>query len=125
MRTRLSLGYAVLFVRRFRRPTHMQVAQIAKGCFIFVAHSAREIRIVQVLITRRLRHVLQHIEPASNRSLPVRRKLLPFRQDVVLDVISLLRRKFLPRLRTVAHLLLLLGRKPVELLLVPLSLLRC
>jgi hypothetical protein len=86
----------------------MQVAQVSQGRLILFAHSAGKIWIVQVLVPRRLRHILQHAEAASNRPLPVRRKLLPFRQDIVLDVISLLRSQASPHTLALAQFLLLL-----------------
>ena len=86
----------------------MQMAQVVQHRFIFFAHTAREVRIIQVLVARGFRHVFQHVQPASNGPLPVRRQLLPSRQDIVLDVIPLLRRQSAPDPLPVAQLLLLL-----------------
>lgn len=116
----VSWKNAALLARRLGRSTHVQVAQVTQRRFVLCTHATRKIRIIQMLVARRLWHVLQHAEPLLNRALPVRRKLSPPRQHIIFDVIPLLRRQFLPRLRPVAHLLLLLRRKPVELLLVSL-----
>ncbi len=100
----------------------MEMAQISKRGFIFFAHAARKVRIAQMLIARRLRHVLQHRQPVLDRPLPVRRHLLPPRKNIILDVRLLLWRHLLPHMRTLAHILLLLRRQLVE---APLILLQC
>jgi hypothetical protein len=111
----------VLFARRVRRSAHMQVAQIAQGCPVFVAHAPCEVRVTQPLVARRLRHILQHTQPLLNRLPAVRRHLLPFRQHFITDVVALLRRHPLPDLRSLAQLLLLLWRKLPESLFIPLE----
>src|SRR5882724_3435870 len=98
-----------LFVWRFGRSANVQVAQIPQHGFVFVRHPAREIRIAQMLIPRRLRHVLQYTQTLLNRTLPLRRQLLPLRHHIVLDVILLFRRHPVPVPRALLHLLPLSG----------------
>src|SRR5712692_1531050 len=86
----------------------MQVAQIAECIFVFFPHTLREIRVIQMLIPRRLRHILQHRQPVLDRPLPVRRQLFPPGQNIILDVRLLLWRHLLPHASALAHLLLLL-----------------
>jgi hypothetical protein len=68
-----------------------------------------------VPVARGLRHVLQHAQPLLNGPLPVRRQLLPPRQHVIFDVVSLPWRKLLPILSSSFHILLSLGRQLIEL----------
>src|SRR4029077_2645964 len=82
---------------------------------VFFAHSARKVRIAQVPVARGLRHVLQHAQPLLNGPLPVRRQLLPPRQHVIFDVVSLVWCKLLPILGSSFHILLSLGRQLIEL----------
>ncbi len=92
----LTLGNnAALFARRVRR-AHMQVAQIAQHGLIFIAHATREIRIIQMLVARRLGHILQHAQTLLNRPPPAIRQLLPLRRQIIPNVILLFRRQFLP-----------------------------
>jgi hypothetical protein len=109
---------ALLLVRPFRRAAHMQMAQIAQRALIFFAHPARKVRIIQPLIPRRLRHILQHPQPLLNRLAALRRHLLPFRQHIVAHVIALLRRHLLPHLRALLQLFLLHRRQIPQPLLV-------
>ena len=105
----------------------MQMAPISECGFIFLAHAPREVRIVQMLIARRLRHILQHREPVLDRSLAIRRQLLPPGQHIVLHVRLLLRSHTLPDFGAPAHVVLLRGRELVEaslILLQPLTLFR-
>src|SRR5271154_120367 len=76
----------------------MQMAQVPQRLFIFVTHTPGKVRIVQPLVPRGLRHVLQHAQPPLNRLLALRRHLSPLRQYIVLDVLALLRRQMPPRL---------------------------
>jgi hypothetical protein len=46
------------FTRRLRRSANVQVAQVPKRGLIFLAHPTCKVRIAQVLIARRLRHIL-------------------------------------------------------------------
>ena len=92
----------------------MHVAQFMQHGLVFFTHAARKIRIIQMLISRRLRHILQHAQPLPNRSLAVRGQLLPFRQHIIADVFALFRRHLLPDLRPIAQLLLLLRRQLIE-----------
>src|SRR5262249_49535155 len=92
--------------------------------FVFFVHAAREVRIAQVLVARRLRHVLEHIQAAANGALAIRGKLLVLRSDIVLDVLPLLWGHAAPDALAVSELLLLLRREPAELLLILLPFLR-
>jgi hypothetical protein len=90
------------------------MAQIAQRCPVFIAHASGEIRIVQPLISRGLRHILQHAQPLLNRVPAVRRQLLPSRQHIVSHVSTLLWRHAIPYPRAIAHILLLARAKPVK-----------
>jgi hypothetical protein len=105
-RTKNLLLKTLLFVRRVRR-AHVQVAQITQHAFIFFAHAPSEIRVIQMLVSRGLRHILQYTQPLLNRPLPIRRKLLPLRQDIALNVVALLGRQLTPIGSGLSHLLLL------------------
>jgi len=87
----------------------MQMAQVAQRRLIFRAHAARKIRIVQVLIARGLRHVLQHAEPILNRASTVLRHAPPLWQHVVLDVVALRLRHLPPNVGAVGKILPLRG----------------
>src|SRR5258708_4994758 len=71
-----------------------------------------------MLVPRGLRHILQHAQPLLNRALPVRRKLLPLRQDIALNVVALLRRQPAPIGSCLSHLLLLSWRQLLKALVV-------
>jgi hypothetical protein len=92
----------------------MQVTQIPQRRLILVTHPLRKPRIIQPLIPRRLRHVLQHPQPIANRLLPVRRHLAPLRQHIVPHVIALLRRHPIPHLRAIPQHLLLRWRHALQ-----------
>ena len=104
----------MLFVRRVRGSANMQMAQIPECSSIFFAHPARKIRIIQPLIPRRFRHILQHTQPLLNRLPALRRHLLPSRQHIVADVVALIGRHLFPNLRPLPKLLLLLWRELPE-----------
>src|SRR5260370_335702 len=87
------------------------MAQIAQRRFIFLAHPPREIRIIQMLVARRLRHVLQHAQSLLDRALGVRGHLLPLRQDITADVLALFRRQLIPHLRALLQFLPLCWRQ--------------
>src|SRR6266849_9870390 len=92
----------------------MQVAQIPQRRSIVIAHPAREVRIVQPLVARRFRHILQHAQSLLNRLPALRRHLPPSGQHIIAHVVALRRRHLLPDLRSLAQLLLLLWRKLLE-----------
>jgi hypothetical protein len=94
-----------LFVRRIWSAADVQMAQVAQCRFIFLAHAARKIRIVQMLISRGFRHIFQHAKAVLNGALTIRRHLTPSWQNVVADVCLLCWRQFLPHLRALLHLL--------------------
>src|SRR5919109_216825 len=102
-----------LFARRVRR-SHVHVTEVAQHGFVFFAHAACEIWIAQMLVARRLRHVLQHAQALPDGSLPVGRHLLPLRKHFILDVTLLLWRELPPGASVVSNLLLFLGRQPIE-----------
>ena len=93
----------------------MQVAQIPQRRPIFLAHPARKIRIIQPLIPRRLRHILQHAQSLPNRLLPIGRHLPPLRQHIVPNVIALLRCQPAPLLARRQFLLLRRRQMPQSL----------
>ena len=113
----LSEKNAALLVRWVRR-AHVQVAQIAQHGLIFFTHASREIRIIQMLVARGLRHILQYAQTLLNGTLSVRRKLLPLRQHVVFDVVLLFRRQLVPIGSRLSHLLLLSRRQLLKVLVV-------
>ncbi len=92
----------------------MQVAQVTQRGFIFLAHAPREIRIIQMLIARRLRHILQHAQSLLDRPLAVWRHLLPLWQDTSLDVLALFRRQPVPHLRALLQFLSLRRRQSLQ-----------
>jgi len=110
-----GLPTALFAARRFRRSADVHVAQIPQHAFILFAHATRKIRVVQMLVAGRLRHVLQHSQPLLNRALAIRRHLTPFRRQVVLDVIPLSRCQFPPIVGTWFELLPLGRRKTLKL----------
>ena len=59
---------------------------------VFVAHSARKVRIAQAPVARGLRHILQHAKLLLNRLLALPRNLSPLRQHIILNMLALLRR---------------------------------
>ena len=89
----------------------MQMAQIPQRRLIIVAHSARELRIIQPLIPRRLRHILQHAQSLSNRLTPILRHLLPLGQYIIPNVILLLRTQPAPLLSSPVQFLFLRWRE--------------
>src|SRR5882724_7026671 len=92
----------------------MQVAQISQRRSIFIVHPAREVWIVQPLVARRFRHILQHAQSLLNRLPALRRHLPPSWQHIIAHVVLLLRRHLLPDLRSLAQLMLLLWWKLPE-----------
>src|SRR6266850_2906272 len=120
LKTALELGTneqlrAASLIRRVRRSPNMQVAQISQRRPVVLAHPAREVRIVQPLVARRFRHILQHAQSLLNRLPALWRHLSPSRQHIIAHVVALLRGHLLPDLRSLAQLLLLLWGKPPEL----------
>jgi hypothetical protein len=110
---------------RIRGATYVQMAQIAQRSAVFWAHAASEVRVVQMLIARELRHVLKNAQTLLDSFLSLRRQIAPSRQYFIFNVIALLRRHLLPDALAVAHILLLLRRQLPKALLIlehPLSL---
>src|SRR5579863_1723837 len=123
---------AFLLLRRIRRSAHMQMAQIPQGAPILVAHPFGKPWIIQSLIPRRFRHVLQHAQSLLYRLTPVGRHLPPFRQHIILDVVflrrshlrpdmfplrlvrSLLRSHAIPLIKLLPDLVLLFRRHSLE-----------
>ena len=101
------------------------MAQIAQRSTVFFAHTPREVGVFQMLIARKLGHVLKHAQTLLNRFLSLWRQIAPVGQHFIFDVIALLRRHLLPDALAVAHILLLLRRQLPKALLIlehPLSL---
>ncbi len=89
----------------------MHMAQIAQRSAIFWTHTASKVRVVQMLVARVLRHVLEHAQTLLDGFLSLWRQSAPARQHFIFNVIALLRRHLLPHPLTVAHVLLLLRRQ--------------
>ena len=102
-----SIVFLTLLVRRIWRSANVQVAQIAQRGFIFFAHAAREVWIIQVLVAGAFRHIFQYRQTILNGAFAVRRHLLPPGEHVILDVVALCGRHFLPYLRAFLHFLAL------------------
>src|SRR5580704_1404241 len=113
-----TVNFLPSLIRRFHRPAHVQVAQIPQRRPIFLAHPARKIRIVQPLVPRILRHILQHTQSLPDRLLAIRRHLSPTRQHIRPDVLALLRCHPVPHLRAIPQHLLLSRRQTPQTLLV-------
>ena len=103
---------------RIRGATYVQMAQIAQRSAVFWAHAASEVRVVQMLIARELRHVLKNAQTLLDSFLSLRRQIAPSRQHFIFNVIALLRRHLLPDALAVAHILLLLRRQLPKALLI-------
>ena len=95
----------------------MLMGQVSQHVLVFFTHAASEVRIIQVTVACVFRHVLQDAQAVLNRFLALRRHLLPFGKDVILDVLPLLRSHSAPLVRGSAHILLLLRRQVPELFL--------
>src|SRR5579863_3022786 len=106
----------LLVSRRVRCAANMQVAQIVKRGFVFIAHAAGKIWIAQPLVACGLWHILQYAELLLNHLLALPRHLPPSRQHVVLDVILLLRSQAPPGALVFAKPLSLLWGHPVPLI---------
>jgi hypothetical protein len=85
----------------------MQMTQVPQRRLIIIAHSARELRIIQPLIPRGLRHILQHAQSLPNRLPPILRHLLPLRQYIIPNMILLLRTEPAPLLSSPVQFLFL------------------
>jgi hypothetical protein len=96
----------------------MQMAQIAERSAVFWAHTTSKVGVVQMLVARELRHILEHAQTLFNGLLPLGRQITPGWQYVIFNVIALLRRHLLPHPLTVAHILLLLRRQLPKALLI-------
>jgi hypothetical protein len=96
----------------------MQMAQIAQRSAIFWTHPTSKVGVVQMLISRELRHVLEHTQTLLDGFLSLWRQIAPRGQHVIFNMIALLRRHLLPHPLAVAHILLLLRRQLPKALLV-------
>lgn len=99
---------------RIRRAADVQVAEITQSGAIFIAHSASEVWIGEMLVASPLWHVLQNTEALLDGLLARRRQIAPHGQHLVPDVIALLRRHLLPHPAPFAHFLLLLRGQLLE-----------
>lgn len=132
----LLAEHLFVFVGRVGGAADVQVAQVAERGSVLVIHAAGEVRVVEALIAREFRHVLQHAQALLNSLPAVLRKLLPLGHHVIADVLALLgshalpdliaftkilallRGHAVPVLKTLANLGLLLRRQVVETLVV-------
>lgn len=96
----------------------MEVAEVAQRGAVLVAHTASKVWIVEVLVTRRLGHVLKNAQALLDGFLALGRHVAPIGQYFILNVVALLRRHLLPDAVAVAHILLLLRRQLPEALLI-------
>jgi hypothetical protein len=101
-------------VRSVRR-AHVRVAQVVQHGLFVVAHAAGEVRIIQALIARRFRHVLQHAELLFHDLLTVPGHLAPLWQNVVLNMVALVGSQVAPGLLVLAEAGLLLRRHVIPL----------
>ncbi len=105
----------------------MQMAQITERSAVFWAHTTSKVRVLQMLVARELRHVLENAQALLDSFFSLWRQIAPRRQHFIFNVIPLLRRHLLPDPLAVAHVLLLLRRQLSKASLIlehPLSLLR-
>jgi hypothetical protein len=105
-----------LFVGRFGSAGHVSVAEVMQHGSFLVGHATGEVRIVQALITRGFRHILQDAELLFHHLLAVPRHLAPARKYVILDVVALLRREIPPGLLALAKVGALLRRHVIPLI---------
>lgn len=105
-----------LLVRRIGRRADVRVAQVLQHGSFVVVHAAGKIRIVEPLIPRGLRHVLQHAKLLLHHLLTVPRHLLPLGPDIILDVLLLFRGQIPPGLFLLAEIGLLRFRKVIPLI---------
>ena len=96
----------------------MHMAQIAQRSAIFWTHTASKVRVVQMLVARVLRHVLEHAQALLDGFLSLWRQSAPARQHFIFNVIALLRCHLLPHPLAIAHVLLLLRRQLPKALLI-------
>src|SRR5271154_2087576 len=96
-----------LLTRRVGRPD-VRMAQILQHGLFVVAHTAREVWIVEPLIPRGLRHILQNAKLLLYNLPAVPGHLLPTREHIILDVVTLLRSEISPSIFVFAQLGLLL-----------------
>jgi hypothetical protein len=92
------------------------VAQIPQRGLLFIAQAACEIRVVQALIARGFRHVLQDAELLLDDLLAIPGHLAPAGQNIALDVLALLRSEVAPGGFFLAQVGLLRGRHAIPLI---------
>src|SRR5437868_6783255 len=83
---------SLIAARRIRRSAHMQMAQIMQRLPVLIIQSPREVWIVQSLIARPFRHVLQYTKLLLDHLLALPRNLSPSRQHLILHIVALFRR---------------------------------
>ena len=96
---------------RIRCAAYVQMAQIAQRSAVFWAHTASKVGVVQMLVARELRHILENAQTLLDGLLSLWRQIAPGWQHFIFNVIALLRRHLLPHPLAVAHILLLLRRQ--------------
>ena len=105
-----------LFVGGLWRAGNVRVAEVMQHSSFLVSHPTSEVRIIQALITRGLRHILQDAEFLFHHLLAVPRHLAPTRKYVILDVVTLFRRQISPSLLALAKVGALLRRHVIPLI---------
>ena len=103
---------------RVRCAAYVKMAQIAQRGAVFFAHPASKVRVVQMLVARELRHILENAQTLLDGFLSLRRQSAPIRQHFIFNVIALLLGHLLPDPLAVAHVLLLLRRQLPKALLI-------
>ena len=84
--------------RRIRRSAHMQMAQIVQRLPVLIIQSPREVWIVQSLIARPFRHVLQYTKLLLDHLLALPGNLSPSRQHLIFHIVALFWRHSPPRI---------------------------
>lgn len=109
----LKFGHYLLG-RRFGS-AYVRVAQVPQHGLLVITHAPREVRIVQALIPRGLRHMLQDTELLLDNLLAIPRRLPPLGKHVVLDVLLLFWREVSPDLFLLTQIGLLIRRHAIPL----------
>src|SRR5205814_2902598 len=86
---RVFASPSLIAARRIRRSAHMQMAQIMQRLPVLIIQSPREVWIVQSLIARPFRHVLQYTKLLLDHLLALPRNLSPSRQHLILHIVAL------------------------------------
>lgn len=93
-----------------------QGIQVTKDLALVRVEAMQKTLVVQRRLALRITHPAQHTQPAEKQLLARRRQRLPFGQEVVLNVLALLRRHPFPDALAVAYGVALVRREVVPLL---------